>query len=134
MLSGDIDHPRLDADTVVVNDGLIVAIGLEKDCDTSHAQRVIDAKRTTLAPGLIDSHCHPVFGDWTPRQSQLVGSTRVFTGGVTTMISAGEVHLAGSAEGHRWGKAAGDYGAARVRRAARRRRRWRGEGPRRPRR
>ena len=24
-----------------------------------------------LAPGLIDSHVHPVFGDWTPRQNQL---------------------------------------------------------------
>ena len=95
MLSGDIDHPRLDADTVVVNDGLIVAIGVEKDCDTSHAQRVIDAKSTTLAPGLIDSHCHPVFGDWTPRQSQLGWIDSCLHGGVTTMISAGEVHLPG---------------------------------------
>jgi len=95
MLSGDIDHPRLDADTLVVNDGLIVAIGHEKDCDTSHAQRVIDAKGTTLAPGLIDSHCHPVFGDWTPRQSQLGWIDSCLHGGVTTMISAGEVHLPG---------------------------------------
>jgi len=95
MLSGDIDRPLLDADTVVVNDGLIVALGREKDCDTSHAQRVIDARRTTLAPGLIDSHCHPVFGDWTPRQSQLGWIDSCLHGGVTTMISAGEVHLPG---------------------------------------
>ena len=27
LLSGDIDKPILDADTIVVNDGLIVAIG-----------------------------------------------------------------------------------------------------------
>src|SRR5262252_8467847 len=95
MLSGDIDRPRLDADTVVINDGLITALGHEKDCDTAHAQRVIDAKGTTLAPGLIDSHCHPVFGDWTPRQSQLGWIDSCLHGGVTTMISAGEVHLPG---------------------------------------
>jgi len=95
MLSGDIDRPQLDADTVVVNDGVITAIGREKDCDTSQPQRVIDAKRTTLAPGLIDSHCHPVFGDWTPRQSQLGWIDSCLHGGVTTMISAGEVHLPG---------------------------------------
>jgi enamidase len=95
MLSGDIDQPLLDADTVVVNDGLIVAVGREKDCDTAQPRHVIDAKRTTLAPGLIDSHCHPVFGDWTPRQSQLGWIDSCLHGGVTTMISAGEVHLPG---------------------------------------
>ncbi len=95
MLSGDIDRPILDANTVVVNDGLIVAVGREGDCDTGNAQRVIDCKGTTLAPGLIDSHCHPVFGDWTPRQSQLGWIDSCLHGGVTTMISAGEVHLPG---------------------------------------
>jgi len=95
MLSGDIDRPLLDADTVVVNDGVIAAIGREKDCDIADAQRVIDARGTTLAPGLIDSHCHPVFGDWTPRQSQLGWIDSCLHGGVTTMISAGEVHLPG---------------------------------------
>ncbi len=95
MLSGDIDRPILDANTVVVNDGLIVAVGREGDCDTGNAQRVIDCRGTTLAPGLIDSHCHPVFGDWTPRQSQLGWIDSCLHGGVTTMISAGEVHLPG---------------------------------------
>ncbi|HTT10907.1 MAG TPA: amidohydrolase family protein [Burkholderiaceae bacterium] len=95
MLSGDIDRPLLDADTVVVNDGVIAALGREKDCDIAHAQRVVDARGTTLAPGLIDSHCHPVFGDWTPRQSQLGWIDSCLHGGVTTMISAGEVHLPG---------------------------------------
>ena len=32
---------------------------------------VIDLGRSTCLPGLIDSHVHPVFGDWTPRQGQL---------------------------------------------------------------
>ena len=95
MLSGDIDKPILDADTVVINDGLIVAVGREKDCDIAQAARVIDCKGSALSPGLIDSHTHPVFGDWTPRQSQLGWIESCMHGGVTTMISAGEVHLPG---------------------------------------
>ena len=95
LLSGDLDHPILDADTIVVNDGLIVAVGREKNCDTEHAQTVIDARQTCVAPGLIDSHVHPVFGDWTPRQNQIGWVDSTMNGGVTTMISAGEVHLPG---------------------------------------
>ena len=95
LLSGDIDKPILDADTIVVKDGLIVAVGKEKDCDTEGAKTVIDAKKTCVAPGLIDSHVHPVAGDWTPRQSQLNWIESSMNGGVTTMISAGEVHYPG---------------------------------------
>jgi len=95
MLSGDLDQPILSADTVVIEDGIIISVGRYKDCDTSHAKTVIDAKGTCLAPGLIDSHVHPVFGDWTPRQNQLGWIESNLHGGVTTMISAGEVHLPG---------------------------------------
>jgi len=95
MLSGDIDRPVLEADTVVVNDGLITAVGRERDCDLADATTVIDARQTCLAPGLIDSHVHPVFGDWTPRQNQIGWIDSTLNGGVTTMISAGEVHLPG---------------------------------------
>ena len=95
MLSGDIDRPILSADTIVVDDGRITAVGRYADCDTGRARRVIDVKGTAIAPGLIDSHTHPVFGDWTPRQSQLGWIDSCMHGGVTTMISAGEVHLPG---------------------------------------
>lgn len=95
LLSGDIDRPILDADTIVVVDGLITAVAKEKDCDISGAKTTIDARGTCVAPGLIDSHVHPVFGDWTPRQSQLNWIDSTMHGGVTTMISAGEVHLPG---------------------------------------
>ncbi|MCC7547974.1 MAG: amidohydrolase family protein [Burkholderiales bacterium] len=95
LLSGDLDRPILDADTVVAVDGLIAAVGREKDCDTGRPDTLIDARGTCLAPGLIDSHVHPVFGDWTPRQSQLGWIESTLNGGVTTMISAGEVHLPG---------------------------------------
>ena len=95
LLSGDITKPILDADTIVAIDGKISAIGKENNCDASAATTLIDAKGTTLAPGLIDSHVHPVFGDWTPRQNQIGWIESTLNGGVTTMISAGEVHLPG---------------------------------------
>ena len=95
MLSGDIDHPVLEANTVVIDDGLISAVGWESDCDLEGATTTIDARQTCLAPGLIDSHVHPVFGDWTPRQNQIGWIDSTLHGGVTTMISAGEVHLPG---------------------------------------
>ena len=95
LLSGDIDWPILDADTIVVNDGLITAVGRFKDCDTEGAKTVVDARGVCVAPGLIDSHVHPVAGDWTPRQSQLNWIESSMNGGVTTMISAGEVHYPG---------------------------------------
>jgi len=95
MLSGDIDRPILDADTVVIEAGRITAVGREADCDIAGADVRIDARGTALAPGLIDSHVHPVFGDWTPRQNQLGWIESTLHGGVTTMISAGEVHLPG---------------------------------------
>ncbi|WP_334189966.1 amidohydrolase family protein [Noviherbaspirillum sp.] len=95
LLSGDIDKPILDADTIVVHDGLITAVGAEADCDTAQADVTIDARKTCVAPGLIDSHVHPVFGDWTPRQNQLGWIDSTMNGGVTSMISAGEVHLPG---------------------------------------
>ncbi|HMA15615.1 MAG TPA: amidohydrolase family protein [Kiloniellaceae bacterium] len=95
LLSGDLKQPILDADTIVCVDGRIAEVGKAKAVDTGGAAKIVDAKGTTVAPGLIDSHVHPVFGDWTPRQSQLNWIDSFLNGGVTTMISAGEVHLPG---------------------------------------
>jgi enamidase len=95
LLSGDMGNPILDADTMVSVDGRIAAIGRQADLDLSGASTTIDAHGTTLAPGLIDSHVHPVAGDWTPRQNQLGWIDSNLHGGVTTMISAGEVHTPG---------------------------------------
>ena len=95
MLSGDLDAPILDADALVAENGRIAAVGKENELDTGGAGTVVDARGTTLCPGLIDSHVHPVAGDWTPRQSQLNWIDSSLNGGVTTMISAGEVHMPG---------------------------------------
>jgi enamidase len=95
LLSGDLGNPILDADTVVAIGGRIAAVGKEKDVDISQAAITIDGKGTALAPGLIDSHVHPVCGDWTPRQNQLGWIDSYLHGGVTSMVSAGEVHTPG---------------------------------------
>jgi enamidase len=95
LLSGDLGKPILDADTVIVKEGRIIAIGKEKEIDCDGATQIIDANGTALVPGLIDSHVHPVAGDWTPRQNQIGWIDSCLHGGVTTMISAGEVHTPG---------------------------------------
>src|SRR5919206_2226857 len=95
MLSGAMEKPILDADTIVAENGKITAIGRLKDVNTEGATTIVDANGTTVAPGLIDSHVHPVAGDWTPRQNQISWIDSYLHGGVTTMISAGEVHTPG---------------------------------------
>ncbi len=95
LLTGDLGAPLLDADTIVAEGGRITAIGRAADCDLSEAHVTVDAQGCALSPGLIDSHVHPVFGDWSPRQGQLGWIESSLHGGVTTMISAGEVHLPG---------------------------------------
>jgi hypothetical protein len=95
LLSGALEKPILDADTIVAENGKITAIGRLKDVDTEDATTVVNANGTTVAPGLIDSHVHPVAGDWTPRQNQTNWIDSYLHGGVTTMISAGEVHMPG---------------------------------------
>jgi enamidase len=95
LLSGDLKNPILDADSVLALDGKITFVGKQKDIDAEGATLVIDAKGTTLLPGLIDSHVHPVAGDWTPRQNQIGWIDSYLHGGVTSMISAGEVHTPG---------------------------------------
>jgi len=95
LLSGDLAKPVLEADTVIVLNGKIAAIGKERELDVEGAHIVIDANGTAVVPGLIDSHVHPVAGDWTPRQNQLGWIDSCLHGGVTTMISAGEVHMPG---------------------------------------
>jgi enamidase len=95
MLSGDLARPILDADALLAIDGVIRQVGKLADIDSGRPDRIIDANGSCLAPGLIDSHVHPVFGDWTPRQNQLGWIDSCLHGGVTSMISAGEVHLPG---------------------------------------
>lgn len=93
IFSGRLDAPAVDAEAVLCEEGVIVAVGsndLAHDADT-----VLDACGSTLAPGLIDSHCHVVLGDYTPRQ-QTVGFLESYVhGGITSVVSPGEIHAPG---------------------------------------
>jgi len=96
VASGDIAAPLLDADEILIEDGRIAAVGRGlASGDGADAGQVIDAHGTTAMPGLIDSHAHPVFGDFTPRQRTIDFIESGLHGGVTTVMSAGEVHLPG---------------------------------------
>jgi len=89
LLTGDLNAPIADSDCLLIEDGKIAGF------QPADADSVIDAQGCAVAPGLIDGHCHPVFGDWTPRQNQLGWIEMNVNGGVTSFISAGEVHLPG---------------------------------------
>src|SRR4051812_50229877 len=97
VVTGDITAPLADADSILIEDGRFTAIGrgIDEDADV-----VIDAKGATAFPGLIDSHVHPVFGDWTPRQRTVDFIESGLHGGGTTMISAGGGPPPGPAEGN----------------------------------
>ena len=93
ILSGRVDQPVVTGDSIVMDGGKIVAVGTNLaigDCDVT-----IDAGGAIAIPGLIDSHVHITFGDYTPRQ-KTVGFLESYThGGVTSCISASEVHVPG---------------------------------------
>ncbi len=88
-------EPFAKGDTIVTDGDRIVAVGTASASEVEACDVVIDAGRTTAIPGLIDSHVHITFGDFTPRQ-QTVGYLESYVhGGVTTAISASEVHVPG---------------------------------------
>jgi enamidase len=93
ILTGDISSPTADGDTIVMADGKISSVGSSADADISDV--AIDASGMTAMPGLIDSHVHITFGDYTPRQKTVGFLESYVQGGVTTCISASEVHVPG---------------------------------------
>lgn len=93
LLSGDVDQPLIEADAVLVEGGRIAAVGATSDLAGSAP--VLDVAGATVSPGLIDDHVHPVVGDHTPRTSQSGYLEGFVHGGVTSVISAGEVHTPG---------------------------------------
>jgi enamidase len=97
IVSGKLDSPFYPGDTVLVDNGLIAKIGTGHALAGEKVDQTIDAQGTILIPGLIDSHAHPVLGDYTPRQKMVDFIDSYIHGGITTMISAGESHVPGKA-------------------------------------
>lgn len=79
--------------TMVLEDGIVAALGE----DVSSPDIVIDANGLDAIPGLVDGHVHPTFGEYTPAQDAIGWIRNYLHGGVTTMVSAGELHIPGLA-------------------------------------
>jgi enamidase len=93
LLTGVLDRPVAEHDALLIEDGVISELGTSEDL--RDAERVIDVDGATVGPGLIDSHCHVVLGDYTPRQ-QTVGFLASYVhGGICQAISPGEIHAPG---------------------------------------
>ncbi|HBX24214.1 MAG TPA: Enamidase [Desulfotomaculum sp.] len=95
IVSGNIDKPLLDGDTIIIVDGKIASVGNKNLLSRYKVEQTVDAGGSTVIPGLIDSHVHPVLGDYSPRQKTVDYMDSSVHGGVTTMISAGEPHVPG---------------------------------------
>ena len=92
MVTGQLASPLRQADSIFIKDGLVQAIG---NGLSQAADQTIDAHGITAIPGLIDSHSHPSIGEYTPAQNTIGWITNYMHGGVTALISAGELHLPG---------------------------------------
>ncbi|WP_213775948.1 amidohydrolase family protein [Bradyrhizobium sp. dw_78] len=95
IVSGDLKAPFVKGDSILMEDGRLAEVGTVSASQVSGCDVVIDANGTTAIPGLIDSHVHITFGDYTPRQ-RVVGYLESYLhGGTTTSITASEVHVPG---------------------------------------
>jgi len=96
VATGILAAPRLEAEAIFVEDGRIAAIGAASRIGAAGADVVVDCLGATVIPGLIDSHCHVVLGDYTPRQKTVDFLDSYVHGGITSVVSAGEgVHAPG---------------------------------------
>src|SRR5215469_3855580 len=75
--------------------GKIASVGNCGAAAVESCDVVIDADGATAIPGLIDSQVHNTFGDYTPRQKTVGFLDSYVHGGITTAISASEVHVPG---------------------------------------
>lgn len=95
IVTGDWRDPFHSGEALLCEDGIITAVGTLSSQDIAAADVVIDADGVVAIPGLIDSHVHITFGDYTPRQKTVGYLESYVHGGVTTAISASEVHVPG---------------------------------------
>ena len=95
IVSGDWRQAFAPGDTVVTEDDHIALVGSASGGLVEAADVVVDAGGMTAIPGLIDSHVHVTFGDYTPRQRTVGYLESYLHGGTTTAISASEVHVPG---------------------------------------
>ena len=95
IVSGNWREPFATGDAIIIEGEKISSVGTAAATAIDNADVVIDADGMTAIPGLIDSHVHITFGDYTPRQRTVGYLESYVHGGTTTAISASEVHVPG---------------------------------------
>ncbi|MEX2453199.1 MAG: Enamidase, partial [Rhodospirillaceae bacterium] len=95
IVSGDWRKPFAKGDSILMNNGTISKVGTLSAKEIESCDFVLDADGMTAMPGLIDSQVHVAFADYTPRQRAIGFLESYVHGGVTTSISASEVHVPG---------------------------------------
>ncbi len=96
LATGLLDRPTAEVEALYVRNGRLATIGSASQVNTRDADLIVDCQGTTVMPGLIDSHCHVVLGDYTPRQKTPDFLDSYVHGGITSVVSAGEgVHAPG---------------------------------------
>jgi len=95
IVTGNWREPFAAGDAILVDGERIASVGSASADAVDAADVVIDADGMTAIPGLIDSHVHVTFGDYTPRQRTVGYLESYVHGGTTTAISASEVHVPG---------------------------------------
>ena len=93
IASGLLDSPVVPGDTIVVRDGVITEVGEAGGLAVPADATVVDAGGHDILPGLIDTHIHPVLGDWTPRTGATGWLEHYVHAGVTTAVSQGSFYL-----------------------------------------
>ena len=95
IVTGDWRRPFAKGDSILMSGGRIRKVGTVRASELKSCDVVVDANKTTACPGLIDSQVHITFGDYTPRQKTVGFLESYLHGGVTTSLSASEVHVPG---------------------------------------
>ena len=95
IVTGDWRKPFASGDAILMDKGKIRKVGTLSAAELKSCDVVVDANQTTACPGLIDSQVHIAFGDYTPRQKTVGFIESYLHGGVTSCLSASEVHVPG---------------------------------------
>lgn len=96
IISGILHKPILEADSILIREGKIEKIGRWGEIKgQAIAATVIDVNGMTVCPGLIDSHVHPTLVDFVPSLKAVDWIDSYLHGGITGMVSLGEIYQPG---------------------------------------